>query len=328
MMLSATAHADAAFDEVSAGGAQKSASGPRPSSWVADKLGGMWDPSDDWQLRVDLLATRDEKPTSNVLLATAGLEYDPDDHWFVRATVAGSPSSTTTSTISVPTARGSTDAGLRSNTASTSGGLQTGWETASGGNFETIATASATATYFDSLQQITSVRDGAISVAQIQSYCTTHTCSPQLIAALDAQRSNLTELVLDASLTETLWRDTDVGVEGSYYAYDKDPMQVGYYTAAIAGRTATTAAGIGIAPLRYTVMPSVIERWGKLMAMASVSYGSYVDDQGIDVTAAVRVQYRIGGVKLWTKLMGSRDTDQMQNVTKSGSAALGVQLRW
>src|SRR5207248_4820403 len=135
----------------------------------------------------------------------------------IRVVASRSPSSTTTSTISVPTARGSTDAALQSNTASTSGGVQAGWETASGGAFETIANISATATYFDSLQDITSIKDGSISVAQVQNFCATHMCAPQLVSALDAQHASLAQLVLDATLTETLWRDTDVGLDGAYY---------------------------------------------------------------------------------------------------------------
>ena len=69
------------------------------------------------------------------------------------------------------------------------------------------------------------------------------------------------------------------------------------------------------------------------MAMAGVAYSQYVDALGTDVTATLRLQYKLAldgdrRLKLWAKLTGARDVDSMNTTSKAGSAALGVQYQW
>jgi hypothetical protein len=85
----------------------------------------------------------------------------------------------------------------------------------------------------------------------------------------------------------------------------------------------------GMAEARYEPDP----RFGRVMVMSSVAFSKYVDAQGSDVTATVRLQIKLaqGGdrrLKLWAKLTGSRDVDQLNTTSKAGSAALGVQYAW
>jgi hypothetical protein len=337
VLAPAVAHADGALEEVSAGNVPQTATSA-PSTWVADKLAGMWEPGEAWQLRLDLVGTRTlaNNDTGDVLLATLGVEYDPDDHWMVRVAGGGSPSATTfsTTTLQLPTMSGivPVDAKLQSDASSLAASASAGYETGTDDDFETTALVTANATRFDALQQIASVdgRSQTFTVQQLRDICAKRTCSSALNSTLAAQATTLDQLAVGGTLSEQIYRDTDVGVDGAYYLYDKDPTTIGYFSALGVGRTTT---GTGIAPLQYTVAPSVIHRFGALMAMSSVSYGRYVDQDGYDVTATLRVQYKLklGGdkrLKLWTKATGSHDRDQMNTLSKSGSLALGVQYAW
>jgi len=342
------ARADGVLDEASAGNTQATASAPS-SPWLADKVAGIYEPSDAWQLRIDFTTTHDSgsAPTamsrfgnssSNVYLANISAEWDPGD-WSFKLVGGYSPSSTTTATTTVPfqTASGTqqADAQLQSTGDTASAAAWIGWDSGLLGAFNTALLATATANDYDIQQQLTAIEDrkgSAISVDQIQMYCGTHACGPQLTSVLGAQETHLAQYVLDASATQTLWSDTDIGLDAAYYLYNEDPAKVGYYSIAAVGRTASFGNGPSLAPLLYTVMPSAIHRFGSLMVLASVTYGQYVDDEGTDLTAALRVQYRWklsrdSRLKLYGKLSGSRDTEQTETIA-SGALSLGAQYTW
>jgi len=240
------AHADGAIEEISAGSAPHTQGSPS-ATWIADKLAGIWEPGDDWQLRLDVIGTRylGEK-ASDMVLANLAVEYAPTAHWILRLAAGGSPSSTTSSTMPVQMQdlRGNpitADAKLRAATASASGSAWLGYETAGDGAAETTASVSASVTELDARQDLTSVqgRNGqVVTVDQLRAFCAAHPCASGLGAALDGQSSSVVQLVLGAGLSEQLFQDTDVGVDGAYYLYDKDPTQVGTFSATRAGQTA------------------------------------------------------------------------------------------
>ncbi len=344
------ARADGAQDEVSAGSTQTSASSPR-SAWTADKLGGIFDPSDAWQVRFDVTATHDfgAQPSAmstfgdsggTVVLATASLEFDPDDHWSLRAIGGGSPSSTTDTTTSMPFqtqagAKTTLDAQLRSTAASATGAASIGYDTAGDGALEAAFVATGTINYFDTVQSITQMQTRAgqnVTTQQIGDFCAAHKCGPQLEAALMTETTKLVQTVVDGNATAQLYRDTDLTLDGAYYFYNEDPSQLGYFSVAAAGRT-TSGGSAGIAPLQYSAAPSLVHRFGQLMASATVQYGKYVAAEGTDVTGTLKVQYRFkldrgSRLKLWGKLAASRDVDGTGTEMKSGYAALGAQYTW
>lgn len=351
LLAPSLARADGAVEEVSAGNSPQTAGNPA-SSYLSDRIAGFYEPNDSWQLRLDVTGTRDYTNTKqpattglfgpgDILLTNLAVEYDPDSHWSLKLAGSYSPTSAaySSTTVQTQTMKGTVadaNAQLESQTSSKSGGAWIGYETAGESNAETNVLLTATVNDFNTLQQITAVTDKAgqmLSVDQLRAYCAAHPCSPQLTAALGANSAELAQLVIDGNVSETVYKNTDVGIDGAYYLYDKDPTKVGYFSVASVGRTANFGAGIGIAPLQYTVMPSAIHRWGPLMAMGTFTYGHYVDNEGYNTTAAVRLQYKwkLDGsqrIKVWAKGSGARDVDSTHTATKSGSLALGVQYTW
>lgn len=335
------AHADGVIQEVSAGNAPHTQGSPS-STWIADKLAGIWEPGDDWQLRLDVTGTRYlGGKASDLVLANLSIEYAPTAHWTLRLAAGGSPSSTSQATMVVQAQdlRGNpitADAKLATATTSASGAAAVGYETAGDSAVEAGATVSASVTQLDARQDLTSVqgRNGqTVTVDQLRAFCASHPCMNGLGSALDGSLARVRQLVLGAGVSAQLWQDTDVGVDGAYYLYDQDPTQVGTFSVTRAGQTAGAGGGIAIAPILYSVMPSLVHRLGPVMAMAGVAYSQYVDALGHDVTATLRVQYKLAiagdrRLKLWAKLTGSRDVDPMNAATRAGSAALGVQYQW
>jgi hypothetical protein len=335
------AYADGVIQEVSAGNAPHSQGSPS-STWIADKLAGIWEPGDDWQLRLDVTGTHylgDQ--AGDLVLANLSIEYAPTAHWTLRLLAGGSPSSKShaTTAVQLQDLRGNpitADAKLATATASASGAAAVGYETAGDGALEAGATLSASVTQLDARQDLTSVqgRNGqTVTVDQLRTFCASHPCMNGLGTALDGSLASVRQLVLGAGVSVQLWQDTDVGVDGAYYLYDQDPTQVGTLSVTRAGQTAGAGGGIGIAPVLYSVMPSLVHRFGPVMAMAGVAYSQYVDALGTGVTATLRLQYRLAldgdrRLKLWAKLTGSRDVDPMNATSKAGSAALGVQYQW
>lgn len=327
-------------EEISAG-TTPAPGGAASSSWLTDRLAAIWDPDDAWQLRLDAAGTRYLHATADDLaVLELSVEYDPDAHWSLRLAAGGSPSSTSSSTLAVR-AQGAlgraiaADATIASTASSRSASAAIGYDTAGDGDLEASLTVGATVLALATQDEVRAVagRGGqAITLDELRAACAAHPCTGGLGAALDGVAGRLTQLAVTAGVTAQLYADTDVGVDGAFTFYDQDPTQLGASSISRAGQTAS-GGGIGIAPVRYGVTPSLAHRFGPVTALASVAYRKYVDDLGYALDAALRLQWKLTldgdrRLKLWAKLTGARDVDQMSAASKAGSIALGVQYTW
>src|SRR5579863_4561426 len=190
------ARADGVLDEATAGNTQATASAPS-TPWMADKVAGMYEPSDAWQVRLDFTATRDAgtAPTmttpfgsaaGNIYLANLSVEWDPG-HWSFKLVGGYSPTSTTTAATTVPfaTAGGGSEqanAQLQSTGDTASASAWLGWDTGLGDEFDTSLLATANVNAFDTQQELTAIEDRrgrVISTDQLEMYCGSHKCGPQ-----------------------------------------------------------------------------------------------------------------------------------------------------
>ncbi len=337
------AHANAAAEEISAGA---SVSAPTTPSlgWIATRIAGAWDATSRWQLRIAFEATRVMAPgdeESNTIFNTsASADLAIDSHWAVSLTAGGSPASTTHSAATIlddtlPGDQGEAVAELAARSAVMSLTASLEYDTAGSSDHETSGSITVGATHFRSIQEITAIIDPdgqMLTPGEVDDHCILHSCSSELRSALSPKETQLTQLVLGASVLHTVEGTGDLGLSASYYLYDADPTQLGYYSLATLGR-GNLGNGVSIAPLRYTVTPTIGDRWGPLSGTLAVTYGLYVRDVSYEVSPSLRVQYKLklegaSRLKLYSKLAGSRSADPDGNTTTSMSLALGAQYSW
>lgn len=327
---STAAHANGAVEEVSAGASAS-------SSWLADRLGGIWEIDDRWELRADFTATRSyaRSDTATSLQTSASLEYAPDPHWTFRLGAGWAPATTAFASERVE-ADGlpEAEAYLRARSASGSLSLGVAYDTAGTSDYETTVSVGITGTYYAALQHMLALRAGdeVLAPREVMEHCAAYVCDELLEAVLAPQETQLVQLALDASVTETAYEDTDLTLAATYYIYDIDPTEAGYVALASFG-PGNLGSALGLVATDYAVSPSVAHRFGRLSVTASGSYGSYVGAQGYVLSANLRVQYKLAladdrRLKVYMKLGGSWNVDGDNELAPSGSLATGVQYSW
>jgi hypothetical protein len=337
------ARANAAAEEISAGASVSAPTTPS-LSWIANRITGAWDATSRWQLRISLDATRVMAPggeESNTIFNTsASADLTIDSHWTVSLIAGGSPASTTHSSATIlddtlPGDQGEAVAQLAARSAVMSLAASLDYDTAGSNDHETSGSITVGATHFRSIQAITSIIDPdgqMLTPREVDDHCTLYSCTRALLSALSPKGTQLTQLVIGAGVLHTVEGTGDLGLSASFYLYDQDPTQLGYYSLATLGR-GNLGSGVSIAPLRYTVTPTIGDRWGPLSGTLAVTYGMYIRDVSYEVTTSLRVQYKLklegaARLKLYSKLAGSRGADPDGNTTTSMSLALGAQYSW
>ena len=334
------AHAGGAVEELAAGAAPATETAPG-SSWLSDRLAGIWDLDAQWQLRFDLSSTRVYSDTTvsrgDVYLGALSASYAADEHWSVRLGGGWSPESTTLATVPVPADGLFADAmqaDARLSAAASSLSFGGGIDYDSAATHALSASLSLTATYYYAHQQIISVQGagGTLDADGVRMRCRAAACSSEVQSALDTQRVVLGQVALGASVTDTVDDNTDLSLDASYYLYDQDPLRLGFFALATIARS-TLGSASGAPLLRDAITPSIAHRWSDLAATASLSYADYADGREFDVGASLRVQYKLalGGshrLKLFAKLAAGAHVDASYAATRSGSAGLGAQYTW
>jgi hypothetical protein len=341
---SRTAHAGGVVEELAAGGAPRSAQSPG-SRWVSDKLAGIWDIDESWQLRLDLSSTRvlsqaADSAAGDVFLSAVSAVYSADEHWSLRLNGGWSPVAAQLAAVQVdtrglftaPDAPMTAGALLHAATTSYAYGAGLDYDSASDDVHSLSWSLSMGVTHYTARQEIVSVDEpagGALDAAAVRMRCPQDgPCSGEL----SPQTIHLGQFALTGSIADTVDHDTDLSLDASLYLYDKDPMRLGYNALATIS-TSTLGSASGAALLRDSITPSIAHRWGDLSATASVSLSDYIDGREADVGASLRIQYRLAlagarRLKLNAKLAAGSHIDQDFQLTRSGSAALGAQYTW
>jgi hypothetical protein len=262
-------------DELSAGAL--GGSGLRGASpFVSDRLGGAFDVNDALSFSADATFTRyfhsKEAYGENILQLAAASDYSPDEHWSFGADIRGSPRST--AKVDDPLTGGA----IKYSSSLLGGGASIEYDTAGDGPIETIA---------DSYLGLTGFR-------------TTQRGSGKTPASLLQWRASL-------GVTEVLWQDTEAGLTGTYYLYSDDPVDSGYSGASVFGRGGVSE-GAPLEPLRWSLRPSLRQRFGVLRLGAYVQYGRFVDDAGYSVVTALKAHVKVSSaLRLWAQVGYQRD---------------------
>jgi hypothetical protein len=354
-----------------AGTTQPTPGNPRTGDETGTLSGG-FDPNDQWSVGVSLGLTRDNPTQASsgsafgdsggtIASFSAGPTWTPDDHWTVDLTGQFSPKSTTLSdtTLMLATARGSTDSDAQLKSQTMSWGLNLGgsYDTAGESAWEHEVGLHFGLTDFNTQQSVNKIDEKGRTVdlkKYEQTYCKgavakSKTCQ-QFAALTRTQPVDLLQFPLAATYTATLFEKTDVDVEGTWYFFNPDPTEIGYFSVATEGRAGTrstsrnTARGGGqfdfgggapLQPLLFSTALGLSHTFGDdhpfLVALTG-GYGDYFDGTGYNTNLAIKLQYRIS--KAWKVALtatGNRDWqsgDGTPSVTLAGTVGASVKYRF
>ena len=328
----AAAAADGIVEEVSAGTTLATATSPR-SSWIANRLTGVWDVDDRFSVELDASVTRSVDYAET---GTLSLSYAPDEHWSFTVIGGWIPASTSVSTTTLVIAETTddvtlADAELSATSSSTSLAVTVGYDTAGDGDHETIVALTLGIDHYQSQQTFASIVDEhgqMVTTDIVRDYCASRMCSPEIEAALSPLWSQLSRFSINASVIRTEYGDTDLGLDATYYFYDQDPLLAGYYRLPGIGPS-NLGTGVMIAPLHYAISPTLTNRWDDLHATLGLAYGSYRAAQGYEIGANAKVQYGVAdSLQLYASFGTAWSVDAVNELMTSLSLALGGKYTW
>lgn len=276
------------------------------------------------------LATRAGMTTtsgSNVVLAGLGVMWLPTDNLMTMLTVTGSPptvvkSATTVDLSPVPGQNRRVDVVLDSRTW-TLGALWTGtWLQSPGdGSWLSAVDVLAGATRYDVFQQLelpaTTLGD------TVRQRCIGN--DAPACALVDGASTPLLQVKLGAGYVGTLFDDTDFGVEVAGYLYDRNPSDVGYFSAVNVGRGLELGNGVPVLPLALSVRPSVAHRFKRVSLKLAYQFGLYASGQGANHIATLRTTFKLSSSwRLTVTVTGQADRTSTVWNNPGGSALVGV----
>jgi hypothetical protein len=310
-----------------------SSDNPRTGS-VSAALTGSYDFNDAWNLGASLLYTRDlatKTPTtssagSNVFLLGLSAAWMPSAHWIFLLNGAFSPPTEQRSATTVTSVTGTmADVIINSRTWSLGGLLTGGWSTAGDSAFESSVDVLAGVNEFNVFQQ---AELGNTPVARaLRATCETAAGRrTQVCALVNGTATPLLQGRLGLGYVATLFGHFDVGLEGSYYLYDRDPDEVGYFAPVLLGRT-SLGSGVPVLPMRFSLKPSLVYRFSKVTLRANYVFGQYTS-AGTNHAVTVKVTWKVTHAwRLSLAVTGQVDLGTNGNLENpGGNAVLGVLL--
>lgn len=310
---------------------QRSGNNPRVGA-LSLGLGGAYDFNDAWTVTGLAVVTRDlatrtaesSSPGSTVALLSLGALWLPTDSLMTALAVTGSPpTEQRNATAFTGPAGRTTDVTILSRTWSVGAQWNGVWTTGGFSKWEHTVDLGAGFNRFDVFQRA-EVPD-TVTGALLLRLCETgqgEGCSLVRGASTPLWQGRFT-----AGYTATLWQDTDVGVEGSYYVYDTPPSSVGYFSLVSLGRE--LGNGVPVLPLRLSVRPSLAHRFGPVRVKLSYQFGLYTEGGGALHVLTARASWKVSTHwRITLSLTAQRDVAGAAVSNPGGQGLLGVTYAW
>ena len=277
----------------------------------------------------------------NTIFLSPGVIWGATEHFNFGAMFNYSPSSQLRADTSIlyhpaPKETATRDAQVSAITSSWAGLASASYQTAGESNWETAVDVDVGVTHFSSEQRIVAARDAsgkALGLARlkadIQAFCETAACTRQLVGLFREHGTPLNQVTVRVGVVETIHWNTDLGIRGTYYFYDRDPTDVGFYGLVAAGRGTSFGSGLPLAPLQWTLRPELVHRWSRFSMRVWFEHGLYVDSEGVMDVAGSKLEYKLTrDLRLWLTASVQRDRDTEGIVTLFGQGSLGAMFRF
>lgn len=293
------------LDEITFGALESTKTLPK-TPYFSNRLGGSVDASEEVRLRLDTTFTHYDREAqtsaTNVFQLLFGGTWEPNDHLSFDGDVYWSPQSATVT--STPRSPGVPAERSTARTSSGGAAISGEYDTATDGDFDTAVDLTLGVTRYSTTQAMRLGRG--------------------LLATGTSEKEALVQARASLGVTETILLNTDVGLVGTYYLYNRDPTQSGYYGASVFGR-GVVSDGIPLEPMRWSVRPTVLERFGAFHVIASFQYAGDVDSSGHSVLFGLKLQYKFSRVvKAWVSAYHQAETLPSSEVQKIDFGSLGA----
>lgn len=258
-------------------GTAPSANNPRSGSF-GFSVSGSYDFTERWSAFLMGVFMRDFgtrsqdsfSPGSNVFLFSGGVMFVANDHFMVMATVSGSPPSVQRNATSFEGLdQGPVGYVIKATNFSVGGALLASYATNGFSNWEHTFDLSAGVNQLES-DQIAELGT-TVRARLLRTYCERTPAAGYcpIVLGIDAP---LTQVRLGGTYTATLFFKSDVSLDVAGFLYDvADPIAVGSYSAAIAGRQGPDVGlGTPVAPWVVTVRPAVVHRMGSILSLIHI----------------------------------------------------------
>lgn len=303
-------------------------------------LSGSWDVSDAWSLLGTFVYTRDFptrsggespddpstfSPGSNVFLISAGVMWLASDHLMTMLVVNGSPvslqPSATTRRFDDPVTGEPRVVSLVVNGRNSSlGGAWTGsWASNGDGAWESTVDLGVSVNRFDTFQRL--VVPDTPRGRQLRQACLSR-AELAVCQLVNGASTPLVQARLSAAYLGTLHADTDFALEGAYFLYDQDPLDVGFFPVVTAGRGDELGSGVPVNPLRLSVRPSVAHRFSRVTLKGSYQLGVYAGGLGLNHLATLRTTWKVTPAWRVTLTVSAQVDSGSTGLTNPGGTAL------
>lgn len=288
---------------------------------------------------------------------TPGMSWNEDGNWSLSLGFAFSPKATelssTTLTLDQEIAGKGTqtvdaDALLKATSGAAGAALSIAYDTMGDSNWETAVDLSLSANRTATTQTIDTMVTAAgttVTREKLLADCVASkpsqiklkkTCT-RMTPLLGVQEAAVVAVPISLSVDETIYQNTEVSLTGTYYWYDKNPNEVGYFTLASQGRplpgtnqkTPSTSAsfgtGVAIAPFAYSASLAAAQKLGPVRLSASLGRAVYLDDAGDNTSISVKAAWKI--TKQWRLSAGvatQNDVASDGEATRSYSGSAGL----
>jgi hypothetical protein len=327
--------------ELTLGGNKATANNPR-TGYFGALASGAWDINDTFGINGAVGFTHDNgttnsdttTPGSNIWLFQLAGDALLSDHFMLSAGLSASPANVgqSATTIDVPLTRlhrtVSIPATIHTTSSSLGALLMAVYATHGDSKWEHGIDLSAQLSRFGVTEKVTvnALQQGATQ-AEVDSFCANNQHLDACRVRLQPQNASLFQAKLSLAYIATLFTDNDLGLEFSYYFYDHDPTETGFYSVAVLGRTISLGdTPNAIAPVQWALKPSYVHRFGdRVMLKVWAQYGQYVPGQGYDTAAGAKVEVKLSKHwKLYLLGQGQRDVDANNTAVGSGSGIFGA----
>ncbi len=324
--------------ELTIGGNKATLNNPR-TGYEGALVNGAWDLNDRFGINGAVGFTHDNAtkntdvttPGSNIWLFQVAGDMLIRDSVLLSLGLSASPSNEgqSASTIDYTGPLGRTfsvPATIHTTSSSLGALLMAAYATHGDSKWEHQVTLSSQLTRFG-VSETVSVNPLRYKVAEVIAACQERLDLDVCRVLTQPQNASLFQARLSLGYLATLFTDNDVGLEFSYYLYDHDPTETGFYSVAVLGRTISLGdTPNAIAPFQWALKPSYVHRFGEKVSLKLwAQYGQYVPGQGYDTAAGAKLELKLTHHwKLYLLGQGQRDIDAHDNVVGQGSGIFGV----